>query len=178
MLRTIAIILAVIAVAIGGIFTYASTRPDSFVVERSATINAPAEKIFLLINDLHAFNSWNPFTKQDPASKGSYQGPQSGKGAAYQFEGGSSGSGSIEIVNTAPPSKVEMRLQMIEPIAADNQVEFNLEPQGGATRVTWSMNGGVPLIGKVLHLFVNMDRMVGGAFEQGLADLKATAERS
>jgi len=55
-------------------------RPDSFQVRRSATINAAPEKIFPLINDLHRFNSWNPFEKKDPNLKRSYSGPESGKG--------------------------------------------------------------------------------------------------
>ena len=178
MLKTIGIILAALAVIIAGVVAYASTRPDTFHVERSATVNAPAEKVFPLINDLRAFNGWNPFAKQDPETKISYSGPASGKGAAFSFGGGSGGSGRVEVVDASPPAKIEMRLEMTEPMAADNQVHFTLQPEGTATRVTWSMDGGVPLVAKVLHLFVDVDSMVGGAFEQGLADLKSVAERS
>jgi hypothetical protein len=71
-----------------------------------------------------------------------------------------------------------MRLLMIKPIAADNRVTFMLEPEGEATRVTWAMDGGVPFVGKLIHLVINMDKMVGNDFESGLADLKALAERS
>jgi hypothetical protein len=69
-----------------------------------------------------------------------------------------------------------MRLRMLEPIAADNRVRFTLEPDGNATRVTWAMEGDVPYIGKLIHLVFNMDRMVGGAFESGLTNLRAMAE--
>ena len=40
------------------------------------------------------------------------------------------------------------------------------------------MDGQVPFVGKVLHLIFNMDKMVGGDFETGLADLKALTEKA
>ena len=58
----------------------AALRPDTFQVRRSASIKAKAEQIFPLINDLHRFNTWNPFDKKDPNLKRSYSGPESGKG--------------------------------------------------------------------------------------------------
>jgi hypothetical protein len=177
MLNTILIILAVLAALVGGVVAYASTRPDTLRVERAATVNAPAEKVFPLINDLHAFNGWNPFAKQDPGMTLDYSGPAAGKGAAFTFGGGSGGKGRIEILDSVPASKVEMRLAMFSPMEADNRVNFTLRPEGNATRVSWTMEGGVPLVAKVMHLFINIDRMVGGTFEQGLAELKATAER-
>jgi uncharacterized protein YndB with AHSA1/START domain len=178
MLKIIATSLAIIVVLVVVVAAYAATQPDHFTVQRSASIKAPAEKIFSLISDLHAFNSWNPFDKQDPNIKGSYSGPAAGNGARYAFESGKAGTGSLEIVDTAAPSRVTMRLLMSRPLAADNRVDFTIQPEGNATRVTWAMNGDVPFIGKVLHLVFNMDKMVGGQFEAGLAELKSLAEKS
>jgi hypothetical protein len=39
------------------------------------------------------------------------------------------------------------------------------------------MHGPVPYISKIIHMFVDIDRMVGGDFETGLASLKAIAEK-
>ena len=50
-------------------------------------------------------------------------------------------------------------------------------PQGNATRVGWRMHGPLPFMGKVMHLFMNMDNMVGKDFESGLANLKRLAEK-
>jgi hypothetical protein len=178
MFKILTIGAAVIAVIIAVVLAYAATRPDRFQVQRSLSIKASGDRIFPLINDLHSFNGWNPFVKKDPDSKGTYSGPPSGKGAGYAFEGGKSGAGRIEIVDTAPPSTVTMRLTMIKPLAADNRVAFILEPQGDTTRVTWAMDGQVPFVGKLIHLFFDVDAMVGREFETGLADLKTLAERS
>jgi hypothetical protein len=39
------------------------------------------------------------------------------------------------------------------------------------------MHGPMNVVGKVMCLFLNMDKMVGTDFEQGLRNLKAIAER-
>jgi hypothetical protein len=174
MLKTIVL---VCAAGIAALLAYAATRPDVFSVQRSTVVNASPEKVHALINDLRQFNTWNPFNRKDPNIQGSYRGPAAGPGAAYDFRGNREvGSGTVEIVETAP-QKVTMRLVMVEPFPADNKVEFLLQPQGGATQVTWAMNGPSPYIAKLLGIFISMDRMVGGEFEAGLSQLKARAER-
>ena len=175
MLKIIAIIVVVLVAAV---LLFAATRPDTFSVQRTTSIKAPPEKVFPLINDLRRFNTWNPYEKKDPNLKGSYSGAADGKGAAYAFDGNQDvGKGSIEITESSPPSRVVMQLHMIEPMEASNRVEFILEPKGEATNVTWAMHGQVPYFGKIIHMFFDMDRMVGGDFEAGLAGLKAVAER-
>jgi hypothetical protein len=174
MIKTIAI-LAVIAV--GTLLIFAATRPDTFRVERSASIKAPAEKLHPLINDMRVFNTWNPYNLKDPNIRGEYRGPQAGPGATYLFEGNKDvGKGSISIVETAP-AKVTMKLDMLEPFEGHNVVEFILAPQGDATEVTWAMHGPSPFMAKLVGVFMNMDRMIGRDFEAGLANLKARAER-
>lgn len=175
MLKTIALILAV---SVAGVLVYAATRPGSFQVARSLSIKAPPEKIFPLINDLRAFNRWNPFLKNDPATKLAYSGPDSGKGAAHEWDGNSQvGKGRFEITDSSPSSKILMKLDMIKPMEAHNRVEFTLEPQGEATRVSWSMGGEQPYLAKLMTVFIDCDKMVGGEFEKGLADLKSLAEK-
>jgi carbon monoxide dehydrogenase subunit G len=173
------IIAVVIVVLIAGVLLFAATGPDSFRFHRTASIKAPPEQIFPFINDLHCFNTWNPYEKKDPGMKGSYSGPGAGQGAAYAFAGNKDvGKGSIEITESSSPNKVSMRLTMIEPFEARNHVEFTLEPKGETTAVTWAIEGPVPYLMKIVHLFFNMDRMVGRDFEAGLASLKAAVEHS
>jgi len=175
MFRIIAIVVVVVLAAV---LIYAASRPDTFRVERSAIINAPPEKVFALINDLQGMNTWSPYETKDPAMKRAYSGAASGQGAMYAWDGNKEvGSGNIEITQSSPPSKVTMRLNMIKPFDAHNIVEFTLQPQGGATNVTWAMHGPNPYISKVIGLFCSMDRMIGKDFETGLANLKTVAEK-
>ena len=171
------LILIVIVVAIVAVLVLAATRPDVFRVERTAAIKAPPEKIFPFINDFHSWAAWSPWEKMDPALKRTYSGPSSGKGAQYAWEGNSKvGSGSMEITEASPPGKIVIRLDFMKPFEAHNIAEFTLVPGGDSTTVTWAMYGPSPYMAKIMHLFFSMDRMVGGSFEEGLANLKAAAE--
>ena len=175
MFKKIAIVI-VILVAV--ILVYAATKPDTFSVQRTTSINAPAEKIFPLVNDLHKWDSWSPYEKKDPAMKRAFSGTASGKGSAYAWEGNTEvGKGSIEITETSPPSRVRIKLDMLKPIEGHNIVEFTLEPKGDLTSITWAMHGPSPYISKVMGVFINMDNMIGKDFEAGLANLKALAEK-
>lgn len=102
----------------------------------------------------------------------------SGPGATYGWAGDRNvGEGRMEMTDAEAPSRIQLRLEMIKPFAADNTVEFTLRPDGDATTVTWAMTGAVPLMARVMGLLFNMDRMVGRDFEAGLATLKTQAER-
>jgi carbon monoxide dehydrogenase subunit G len=174
MLKTI---LIVVVVLIAAVLVYAATMPDSFSVQRTASIKAPPEKIFPLINDLHRWGSWSPWEKMDPEMKRTYSGSAAGKGAAYAWQGNSKvGEGRMEIADTSPPSKVTIKLDFLKPFEAHNTAEFTLEPKGDSTNVTWTMYGPSAYIHKVIGVFVSMDKMIGKDFETGLANLKSAAE--
>jgi len=165
--------------AVGGVLVAASLGPNNFRIHRSAYIRARPEHIYPLINDLRAFNRWNPFARKDPKMQGNYLGPAEGPGAMYDFKGsGHSGEGSIEIVASKPTAEVTMQLNMRKPMKAQNLIVFSLTPAEDTTEVTWLMQGKVPFMGKVLHLLFSMDKMCGRDFESGLANLKIIAEQT
>lgn len=177
MLKTALYVMLGLLAVIVGIFGYASTKPDTFSVSRSISIAAPAEVIFPLINDLRRMSTWSPFEKKDPNIKQVFSGPDSGKGQRHDWDGNHEvGKGWLMITESTAPSRVDIELNMERPISVRNDVTFTLVPDGGGTKVTWAMQGPVPLVAKVMHLFFDVDRMVGGDFEKGLADLKTMAE--
>jgi uncharacterized protein YndB with AHSA1/START domain len=173
------IVIGVIVVLIAGVLILAAMKPDVFRVERSASIKAPPEKVFALINDFKAWMAWSPWEKKDPAMKRSYGAVTSGKGATYGWDGNNNvGQGSMEITDALPSSKIELKLDFVKPMEGHNTVVFTLTPQGEMTQVAWVMQGPTPFIGKIFHVFMDMDKMVGGDFEAGLANLKAAAEKN
>ncbi|MBX9826385.1 MAG: SRPBCC family protein [Xanthobacteraceae bacterium] len=177
-MKLVAIIFGVFLLAVGGVLAYAATRPDVFQVRRTASIKAPPEKIFPLINDFKSWTAWSPYEKKDPAMKRTYGATASGKGATYAWEGDKNvGSGSMEIMDAPAPSRVTIKLDFTRPFQAHNIADFTLQPVEGGTNVTWSMSGPTPFFGKILHVFVDVDKMVGRDFEAGLANLKSVAEK-
>lgn len=170
------IIAVVLLIAV--LLFYAATRPDTFRVQRTASIRATPEKIFSFINDLHQWDAWSPYAKLDPAMQTRYSGAASGRGAVYEWQGnGNVGAGRVTVVDVLPPSRVAIKLDMLKPFEAHNDVEFTLQPEGAATHVTWAMEGRNTYLAKVMGVFFNMDKMVGGQFEEGLANLKTLAEK-
>lgn len=167
------------AAGIAAVLLIAAMRPATFRVERSASIRAPVDRIYPLINDLRRFNTWNPYASKDPDMRTVYNGPESGTGASFDFDGNKDvGKGSVRIVDGKHPERIAMVLDMSAPFACHNDIEFHLLPKGDTTRVTWSMQGDSPFFARVIGLFMNMDSMVGTDFDAGLAKLKTIAERT
>jgi len=178
MFETIAIVAVVLAIAIAVVLVLAATKPDTFGVQRAAIVRAPPEKIFPLISDFRQWGSWSPYEHKDPAMKRTYSGAVRGNGAVYAWEGDSNvGSGRMEILDSAVPSKIVIKLDFSTPFEAHNIAEFTMLPQDDATRVTWRMHGPAPFMARIMHVFINIDKMVGKDFEAGLANLKRLAEK-
>ena len=178
MFEIIAIIAVVLAIVIAIVLILAATKPNTFSVRRATTVKAPPERIFPLINDFRQWGSWSPYENKDPAMKRSYSGAADGKGAVYGWEGNKNvGSGRMEILDTSEPSKIVIKLDFFTPFEGHNTAEFTMLPQGDVTNVTWLMHGPVPFMGKIMHVLMNIDRMVGKDFEIGLANLKRLTEK-
>jgi uncharacterized protein YndB with AHSA1/START domain len=175
MIKVIALVLAAL---IGLLLVYAATRPDSFRVERSITVASPPDKVFALVNNFHQWELWSPWEKVDPNIQRSYSGATEGQGAIYAWQGNKDiGSGRMEITESSAPSRLEIKIDFMTPFEAHNTVSFTLVPQGQGTVVTQAMYGPSPFISKLMSLFFSMDKMVGSKYEEGLATLKALAEK-
>jgi hypothetical protein len=177
MLKILMIIAIVLLVGVAGLVAYAATRPDTFRIERSTLINAPADTVHAILTDLRRGREWSPFERKDPNLKRSFSGPETGVGSALEWEGDMNvGAGKLSIAQ-ATPSKITLNLDMRKPMEGHNIVEYALATQGDATHLTWSMHGKMNLIAKVMCIFINLEKDLGSEFEKGLRDLKALAER-
>jgi hypothetical protein len=169
--------LAAVAILIAGLLGFIATRPNSFRVERSILIAAPADRIFPLIDDFHEWPKWSPYEGMDPDMKRSYGGAGHGVGATYAWDGNArAGQGRMEILESAPHSLVRIKLDFSKPFEAHNTAEFAIRPDGTGALVTWAMYGPQAFMTKAMGLVMSMDRLVGGEFEKGLADLKRVSE--
>ncbi|HXI08615.1 MAG: SRPBCC family protein [Bradyrhizobium sp.] len=178
MFEVIVAIAIVLAVAIAVILILAATKPDTFRIERSAVIDAPAERIFAVLSDFRQWTGWSPWEHKDPALKREYSGAERGKGAIYGWEGNKNvGSGRMEILEANAPSKLRIKLDFFKPFEGHNTAEFTMLPQGNATNVHWVMHGPATFLSKVMQVFISFDRMVGKDFETGLANLKQLTEK-
>lgn len=165
-------------VVVLGIFAIVvAFQPSAFQVVRTTKISAPPQTVFAEVNDLHKWDAWSPWAKLDPAMKVTHEGAPAGKGAIYSWAGNKEvGEGRMTITESRPPELVRIQLDFIKPFASTSLTEFTFKPEGNQTSVTWTMSGEKNYISKAVCMFMNMDKMVGGDFEKGLAALKAVAE--
>lgn len=164
------VLLAIFAVVV-------AFQPAAFRVARSGRIAAPPAAVFSEVNDFHKWDAWSPWAKLDPAMKQTHEGAPAGKGAIYSWAGNSDvGEGRMTITESRPPELVRIQLDFIKPFAATNTTEFTFKPDGNGTTVDWVMTGEKNYISKAVCMFMDMDKMVGGDFEKGLAALKKVVE--
>jgi len=173
MLQKILLGLAAVIVALAG---FIATRPSTFSLQRTATIQASPDIAFALVNDLHKWGEWSPWDKMDPAMKKTYEG-EAGTGAKYSWAGNSDvGEGRMTIEESKPNESIRIKLEFLKPWAATNTTQFLFKPEGETVSVTWKMEGTHDFMGKAFSAFMDMDAMVGKDFEKGLASMKTLAE--
>jgi len=177
MRKKLLIVLGVLAAIVVGFLIIVALQPNEFRVERSATIAAPAAVVFDQVNDFHKWDAWSPWAKLDLNAKNSFEGPSSGEGAIFKWSGNDKvGEGKMTLLESHPHDLVRIKLEFVRPMEDTSTTEFTFQPEGGETRVKWSMFGQQNFMGKAFCMFMNMDKMISADFEKGLASLKAASE--
>ena len=177
--QTYKIVLLGIALVIVGFLVIVALQPSHYQVSRSTTVATPPADVFAQVNDFHNWEAWSPWAKLDPNAKNTFEGPASGKGAKFKWSGNDEvGEGLMTVTESKPSEMVKIDLEFIRPFPGLSNVEFTFKPTGDQTTVTWTMSGENSFIGKGMCMFMNMDKMVGGDFERGLASMKVAAEKA
>jgi hypothetical protein len=170
-------ILIALGAVVAAFAAFIALQPSEFRIARSATIAAGAPDVFAQVNDFHKWEAWSPWAKLDPNAKASYEGPSAGEGAVFVWSGNSQiGEGRMTLTESRPAELIRIRLDFVKPMAATSTTEFTFKPEGERTAVTWAMSGHNNFVSRAICLFMNQDKMVGGYFEQGLANLRAVTE--
>ncbi len=171
--KTLVGLAVIVAVLVASI----AMQPSEFRVARQTTIAAPAQVVFAQVNDFRKWRAWSPYDKLDPAMKKTYDGAPARTGASYSWAGNSqAGEGRATITESRPNEVVRIKLDFVKPFEGTAFATFAFKPEGDRTVVEWSLAGNNDFVSKAVHLIMNMDRMVGGQFEEGLAGLKTVAE--
>jgi len=171
-------ILLVIGIVLGALAVVVATRPDTYHVERSTRIDAPPTAVFGVVSDFRGFSEWSPWAKRDPSMRTTISDPSTGVGATYAWDGNKEvGRGRMTVTETLAPSRVRQRLEFLEPFASTAETSFDIKPaSANGAVVTWSMDGHNNFVGKAFSLVMDMDKMVGKDFDDGLSNLKRVVE--
>jgi len=160
-----------IVAAVATFCVYIAMQPSEFTITRDAHIDAPPDAVFAQVNDYHNWQQWSPWAKLDPDAKATFDGPPSGQGATFGWSGNREvGEGKMTIVESKPNERIAMQLEFVKPMSGSSETVFTFAPDGNGTRMTWTMNGHNNFIGRAICAFLDMEKMLGGMFEKGMAN--------
>jgi hypothetical protein len=149
---------------------------STYEVTRSTTIEAPSAVVHDLIADFHEWPRWSPWEDLDPDLERTFSGAERGEGAVYDWSGNrKAGQGRMEVTGDEP-LEVVVAVTFLKPFTSTSTATFRLEPEGPATKVTWTMVGPKTIASRMMSVVGGMDKLIGTDFEKGLARLKETAE--
>lgn len=152
-------------------------QPSAFRITRSSAFDAPPGAVFEQVNNFHNWNEWSPWARMDPNARYTFTGPEVGPGSSLAWSGNNQvGEGRMTITDSRPDERVVMKLEFLKPFTATHAAEFTFTPEGEQTRMTWSMSGENNFLGKAMSLVMNCEKMIGGQFEQGFANLRSIVE--
>jgi hypothetical protein len=170
-------IVLILAVLLGLFLLYAATQPSTFRITREILINAPAEAVFAHGNSLQRMQAWSPWKKLDPAAAFTFSGPEAGVDARLEWSGNKHiGAGRQTLTESVPGRLVRSRVEFFRPFAGESDTEFILESVDGQTKVTWGLAGKNNFLSKIMCVFMDQDRMLGGPLSEGLLSLKRLVE--
>lgn len=172
-LKTILIILLAVAALI---VVLGLIGPKTTVVERSTIIAAPVESVYPHISSLKESWKWSPWKDADKDQKTTFSGTDGAVGSIQEWVGDTVGTGSQELTELEPNKHVGSSLKFIEPFESQAKVDLDLTPDGEGSKLTWKMTSQNNFIGRVMNVFMDMDKMVGPEFEKGLMNLKTMTE--
>src|SRR5947207_9180769 len=150
--------------------------PSRYRVERSVVIQAKPTAIYGQISNFKNWLQWTAWNQTKyPDMQVKFDGPETGVGSGYSWEGKSTGQGSIKFTRAEPGKGISYDLNF-EQGKYKSLGSITLEPSGESVKVTWSNEGelGANPINRYFGLM--MDRMMGRDFEEGLNNLKRKVE--
>ena len=172
-------ILAFIVLLAAVVVVLAFTVSGNYKVEREITINKPKSEVFSYIKMLKNQNDWGPWARKDPNMKVEYRGTDGAPGfvSAWKSDNDQLGEGEQEIKKIVEGERIDTELRFKQPFAATNDSYMLTEATGeNQTKVRWGFAGSVPRPFNVMCLLMDMDKMVGDEFQEGLNTLKTKLE--
>jgi hypothetical protein len=166
----------VLGTAVVGVLLWAAVKPAHMMTSREITISATPEKLFPYINNSKLSYDWMPWAESDPGVEVKYSGPLEGVGSSSSWSGKQMGKGTSEVIESITNQIVKTKLTYTEPFAMSQLAEISLSPTSGGTLVKWSVSGESNFFFRLMGVFVDCDKMIGGEFEKGLKKLKSIAE--
>lgn len=158
----------------------AALRPAQFKVSRTIAIDAPAARVFNLLQDLRTWEDWSTDQPFRPGVTRRFPRNPTGLGAVCDWSDKRRNvAGSLEIFHVAPPSRLAVELNVSQPAESRQMSEFLLaQDTAQRTSVTWVQRGDAPFRLRLACVLRGVDRHIGRQIAASLARLQGVSEQS
>ena len=156
----------------------AMIAPKTYDVSRSISISKPVSEVFEYVKLLKNQDEWSPWGKKDPNMIKEFTGKDGEVGAISRWKGNKEvGEGEQELTGITQNNEIRSQLRFLKPWKSQSDAYLRVADEGsGSTKVTWGFSGKNKFPMSIMMLFMNMDKMVGKDFEEGLQSLKVKLE--
>ncbi|MEI7504653.1 MAG: SRPBCC family protein [Paludibacter sp.] len=151
--------------------------PVELNYEKSISIKAPIDSVWVKVNSLSALDKWSPWNDHDANMKKSWTGVDGTIGAVQSWESEIVGNGSQTISKIEKPSLFQTKLDFITPHESHGIAYVKLVSEGTTTKATWGMTSKMPYPINIMILFMNMEKTLGKDWDNGLSKLKKLSEK-
>ncbi|MCB9014599.1 MAG: SRPBCC family protein [Lentimicrobiaceae bacterium] len=153
---------------------------SEYAVERQTVIDKPAADVFNYVKYLKNQDNYSVWASMDPQMKKDYRGTDATVGfvSAWDSENKDVGKGEQEITKITEGQRIDFVIRFIEPFESTDYAYMTTQSENDSTtRVTWAFNGKMKYPMNMMLLFMDMEGMLGGDLEKGLANLKGIMEK-
>lgn len=173
------ILLYILAAIIFIVLILGAIAPKTYNVSRSIEIAKPKAEVFENLKFLKNQDAWSPWNKKDPNMEKKFTGTDGEVGAISYWNGNKDvGEGEQELTKIVDGERVESELRFLKPWKSTSDAYITTEEiNQDNTKVTWGFSGKNKFPTSIFMLFMNMDKAVGGDFEEGLSSLKELMEK-
>ncbi|MEO2051076.1 MAG: SRPBCC family protein [Allomuricauda sp.] len=156
----------------------AALAPKTYNVSRSIEISRPKAEVFDYLKYLKKQDEWSPWAKRDPNMEQKFTGTDGEVGAISYWNGNKEvGEGEQELTKIIDGERIESELRFLKPWKSESNAYLVTEAiDASTTKVTWGFTGHNKFPMSIMMLFMNMDKMIGKDFEEGLVSLKEKME--
>ena len=177
-MKILLIILLILVFVVAIVLILAMFQPKSVRFSRKIFIGAAKAEVYGHVGSLQAYHTWNPWAQDDPTQEVTFGGEDGAVGSTMAWEGKRTGMGIMTISEAKGPDTVTYDLEFIKPFKGQARARLTLSDMQGGTEVEWHYEGENAFIARVFAVFMNFEKMIGGQYDKGLAELKELAEKS
>ena len=172
--------LIVILILIAVILILALFLDNEYLIQRDIVINRPKPEVFRYVSLLKNSDYYNKWVMTDPGMKKEYEGTDGTKGFVYRWESENKqvGKGEQEIINVTEGERVDYEIRFIKPFSGTSYSTIQMESVSPSqTKVIWTFKGARTYTMKLMHMLLNIKKMLGRDLATCLTNLKTQLEK-